>query len=66
VVLKDGAAANGREVRRELIEFCRSRLASYKVPRRIRVVDSLPKSSVGKALRREIRNAEMARAGEEE
>ena len=32
VVLKDGAAANGREVRGELFEFCRSRLASYKVP----------------------------------
>jgi long-chain acyl-CoA synthetase len=66
VVLRNGAAANPREVRRELIEFCRARLAPYKVPRRIRVVDALPKSAVGKALRREIRDAEAARAGEEE
>ena len=70
VVLKDGVAGDSREIRRELIEFCRSRLAPYKIPRRVRVVDSLPKSTVGKVLRREIRDweireTEAARAVEE-
>lgn len=66
VVLKDGAVGDAREIRRELIEFCRSRLATYKVPRRVRIVDALPKSAVGKPLRREIREAEVARSGEED
>lgn len=65
VILKDGIPGDSPEIRRELVEFCRSRLASYKVPRRVRVVDTLPKSSVGKVLRREIRDAETARAAEE-
>jgi len=66
VVLKDGSAGDARAVRREIIEFCRSRLASYKVPRRVRVVDALPKSPIGKVLRRDIRDAEAARTGEED
>ena len=65
VVLKDDAAGDSREIRRELIEFCRSRLAPYKVPRRVRVVDALPKSAVGKVLRREVRDAEATRPGQE-
>jgi hypothetical protein len=58
-------ADDSREIRRELMEFCRSRLASYKVPRRVRVVDALPKSAVGKVLRREVRDAEATRLGQE-
>jgi long-chain acyl-CoA synthetase len=34
---------------------CRANLAGYKVPRRISLVESLPKSTVGKILRRELR-----------
>lgn len=34
---------------------CREQLASYKVPRRFVIVDELPRSSVGKILRRELR-----------
>jgi len=38
-----------------LIAYCRERLAAYKVPRQVRFVDELPKSTVGKILRREVR-----------
>lgn len=39
----------------ELIKFCRDRLASYEVPQYIEFRDMLPKSRVGKLLRRELR-----------
>lgn len=39
----------------EIIEFCRQNLTAYKVPKSIAFVESLPKSSVGKILRRELR-----------
>jgi long-chain acyl-CoA synthetase len=55
VVLKDGAGV----ATDELIEHCRANLAKYKVPSSINLVDSLPKSAVGKVLRRELR--EMAK-----
>ncbi len=42
----------------ELIVWCRERLATYKVPEYIEFRDSLPKSKVGKMLRREIRGYE--------
>lgn len=35
--------------------FCRQRLSAYKVPRQIVFIDELPKSSVGKILRRELK-----------
>jgi long-chain acyl-CoA synthetase len=38
----------------ELREFCKKQLAAYKVPRYIEFRDSLPKSMVGKVLRREL------------
>ena len=40
----------------ELRAFCKQSLASYKVPKQIVFLDSLPKSSVGKVLRRELVN----------
>lgn len=40
----------------ELIEYCRSQLTGYKVPRDIEFRDDLPKSNVGKILRRELRD----------
>ncbi|MGC5077159.1 long-chain-fatty-acid--CoA ligase [Agrococcus sp. DT81.2] len=39
----------------ELRAFVRERIAGYKAPRRIRIVDALPLSPVGKVLRREVR-----------
>ena len=42
----------------ELIKWCRDRLAPYKIPQYIEFRDMLPKSKVGKLLRREIRSDE--------
>jgi long-chain acyl-CoA synthetase len=48
VVLKDGQTATEEEI----IEFCRSRMAKYKVPRSVEFRKELPKTMVGKILRR--------------
>ena len=42
----------------ELIKYCRQTMVSYKVPQYIEFRDMLPKSKVGKLLRREIRDEE--------
>lgn len=55
VVMKEDARGVGGT---ELIKFCRGRLASYKIPTYIEFRDMLPKSKVGKLLRREIRDEE--------
>lgn len=41
----------------ELIAYCRTQLTAYKVPRDIEFRDELPKSNVGKILRRELRDS---------
>jgi long-chain acyl-CoA synthetase len=41
---------------REVMAHCRTELAGYKVPKQIVFLDALPKSNVGKILRRELRN----------
>jgi long-chain acyl-CoA synthetase len=46
----------------ELKAWCRERLAPYKVPRHVEFRDMLPKSKVGKLLRREIRDEERRKA----
>jgi long-chain acyl-CoA synthetase len=45
----------------ELLKWCRERLAPYKVPQYIEFRDMLPKSKVGKLLRRELRAEERKR-----
>lgn len=58
VVLKEDArGVTGSE----LISWCKSKLTSYKVPDYIEFRDMLPKSKVGKYLRRELRNEERER-----
>lgn len=42
----------------ELTEFTRSRLASFKCPRTIRIIDKIPMTPTGKILRRELRERE--------
>ena len=58
VVLKEGESATAEEI----IRFCRERLAAYKAPRIVEFRDDLPKSLVGKVLRRELREEESRRA----
>ncbi len=48
--------------RSEVIAWCRAKLASYKIPRQVEFRDSLPKSIVGKVLRRMLRAEEDQRA----
>jgi long-chain acyl-CoA synthetase len=55
VVLKDGETASPEEI----IEWARERLAGYKRPREVAIVDSLPMTSVGKILRRQLREEEL-------
>ncbi len=62
VVLKEDARGVGGS---ELLKWCRDRLASYKIPSYIEFRDMLPKSKVGKLLRREIRNEERRRMAKE-
>ena len=39
----------------EITQWCKEKLAAYKVPKIIEFVDGLPKSAVGKILRREVK-----------
>ncbi len=59
VVLEEGAAASAEE----LIAFCSERLARFKVPRAIEFRDELPKTFVGKVLRRELAKEESEKSG---
>lgn len=53
IVLKTGATCSEKEV----IDFCKARLADYKCPQTVRFVDDIPKGPTGKLLKREL--AEM-------
>jgi long-chain acyl-CoA synthetase len=57
VVLKPGQNATEEEI----ISFCRQKLAAYKVPKIIEFRDALPKSAIGKILRKILRQEEMAK-----
>jgi long-chain acyl-CoA synthetase len=46
----------------EMNAFCRSRLAAYKVPHIYEFVEGLPKSAIGKILRRELRDSELKKS----
>ena len=57
IVLNPGATCTAEEI----VAHCRAELAAYKVPKSIEFRDSLPKSSMMKLLRRELRLEEIAR-----
>uniref|UniRef100_A0A7C4ERK8 Long-chain fatty acid--CoA ligase n=1 Tax=Desulfomonile tiedjei TaxID=2358 RepID=A0A7C4ERK8_9BACT len=60
VVLKPGETATEEEI----IEYCRQNLVKYKVPKYVEFVDSLPKSAVGKILRKELKKIELEKSGQ--
>jgi len=57
IVLKPDAKVTSED----LVAYCREHLAAYKIPRFVEFRDSLPKSTVLKILRRELRDEEMAK-----
>jgi long-chain acyl-CoA synthetase len=54
VALKSGF--EGAVTQEELAEFCKQRMANYKYPRQIEILEDLPKTPTGKFLRRELRD----------
>lgn len=56
VVLREGHEATVAEIR----AYCREKLAAYKVPRHVEFRESLPKSTVGKVMRRALVEEELA------
>jgi long-chain acyl-CoA synthetase len=59
VVPKPGQTMTAEEVQ----AFCRKTLAAYKVPKLVEFIDALPKSAVGKILRRELRDLDTKKRG---
>jgi long-chain acyl-CoA synthetase len=59
IVLKEGQTATAEEI----IEFCKAELSKFKVPKEIEFRDQLPKTLVGKVLRRVLRDEERNKLG---
>ena len=57
VVLKAGTAPSD-DLKKELIEHCKGKIAVYKLPREIEFIDAMPRTAVGKLLRRMLRTRE--------
>jgi HIP---CoA ligase len=67
VVAADGApGASGLTSPDSLISWCRERLANYKVPRRVWLVDALPRVTVGKVAKPELRARAVALLGSQD
>jgi long-chain acyl-CoA synthetase len=64
IVLKDGYQESD-EMEREIKEFCRKTVAPYKVPKFIEFRKELPETLVGKVLRKDLKDIEAKRRGEE-
>jgi len=59
VVLRPGASADAAPA--AIVAWCRERMAAYKVPRIVEVVDALPRSATGKVMWRELQERESRR-----
>jgi long-chain acyl-CoA synthetase len=59
IVLKEGQTATAAEI----IEFCKVELSKFKVPKEVEFRDQLPKTLVGKVLRRVLRDEERVKLG---
>jgi long-chain acyl-CoA synthetase len=59
VVLKAGETATVEEI----VSFCKDKLATYKLPTEVEFLPELPKSNVGKVLKKNLRAEELVRRG---
>lgn len=59
VVLKDNETASEAEI----IDFCKGRMARFKIPSSVEFTNDLPRSAIGKVLHRELREREWKKAG---
>ncbi len=62
VVLKEDESCTTEEI----IAFCKEKLAPYKVPKLVEFRDSIPKSAIGKILRKVLRDEEEAKARQDQ
>ncbi len=62
IVLKEGETATPIEI----IDYCKENLVKYKVPKYVEFVKELPKSAVGKILRKELRRMDQVKAAKNE
>ena len=60
VVLKMGEKATAEDI----IEYCKDKLATYKLPTEIEFMDELPKTNVGKVLKKDLRAEELVKRGQ--
>jgi len=58
IVLRDGESLTEKDV----VDYCKGKLAAYKVPKQIEFMEELPKSAIGKVLRRGLKEVEEKRA----
>jgi fatty-acyl-CoA synthase len=56
VIVKSTDAAGSVLDETAILNFCRERLARFKVPQSVRFIDELPRNATGKILKRELRN----------
>ena len=47
----------------DIKSFCKDKLTSYKIPKYVELIDALPKSDVGKVLRRKLQEKELTKGG---
>ncbi|MGA8754401.1 AMP-binding enzyme, partial [Candidatus Deferrimicrobium sp.] len=59
--LKPGVKPS-EELKKELVEHCKGKIAVYKLPREIEFIDAMPRTAVGKLLRRILRQQEIDKA----
>ncbi len=57
VILKEGQSATSEE----LIEYCKDKMATFKLPAEIEFRKNLPKTNVGKILKKDLKSEEMAK-----
>lgn len=62
IVTKEGESLTEQQV----IDYCGEKLARYKVPKQVEFMAELPKSAIGKVLRRKLREMELQRTSKEE